>query len=127
VKNVYRGVLKFFTQYTILLTQVFSDLIIKSLKGEIMFYRSNNAVNSLILGGVSVLGFVNFANINFTDPFVFGFGLASFSFVAMYIASLHTKINDLKADIRSDRDYYTLEEVKKELSERLTSIEKSSK
>jgi hypothetical protein len=102
-------------------------LIIKSLKGEIMFYRSNNAVNSLILGGVSVLGFVNFANINFTDPFVFSFGLASVSFVAIYIASLHTKINDLKADIRSDRDYYTLEEVKKELSDRLTSIEKSSK
>jgi hypothetical protein len=102
-------------------------LIIKSLKGEIMFYRSNNAVNSLILGGVSVLGFVNFANINFTDPFVFSFGLASVSFVSIYIASLHAKINDLKADIRSDRDYYTLEEVKKELSDRLTSIEKNSK
>jgi len=88
-----------------------------------MIYRSLNTTNSLILGAISVLGFINVADINFKDPYVFGFGVATLGFVGMYISSLHTHIKDLKSDLRSDREYYALEDVKKEMLDRVNKIE----
>jgi len=89
-----------------------------------MYYRSVDSINYLILGGVSVLGFVNVANIDFKDPYVFGFGIASLAFIGLCISSLHNNIKNLKTDMRVDRDYYTLEEVKKELSDRIANVER---
>ena len=91
-----------------------------------MFYRSVNTINCLVLGGVSVLGFINVADIDFNNPYVFSFGIASLAFIGMCIASLYDNIKNLKTDMRIDREYYTLEEVKKELSERIANVERSS-
>ena len=92
-----------------------------------MIYRSFNSTNTLILSAISILGFVNVANLDFKNPYVFSFGVASLAFLGLCISSLHTHIKDLKSDMRYDREYYTLEEVKKEMSDRISHLEHNSR